>query len=416
MPLDNALTSAQWQAITITERVNSAISIASIAFIALTYLTTPCFNKPINRLIFFAGFGNLGTCIAALIADIGPLSGPDSPVCQAQAFFVQMFLGVDGLWAFCMAINVYLAFFRGFSVEQFKRLDMWYLLFCYGLSFLPALIFVFVSATDRGRVYGPATIWCWISERWNSLRFAFLYAWIWLAIGFALAIYIRAGIVIYQRRRQLSGFLNPLNENPFKAVVTTEVHVTSEPLGEEGISSLPAPAVAALPFSDPRPQAQYQADVDVATDYTSNTSDKTVRYPDLPALLQVRSYTRQVAQDSVNPEAWLYARVAFLFYIALIITWIPSSINRIYSLARPGEVSFALSYMASFLFPLQAFWNLVVYVITSRRACENLMRRWFFGGRGIRETEIMIREDGTQVMKKRMERIERLGSEDPIVW
>ncbi|KAG8630058.1 hypothetical protein KVT40_001677 [Elsinoe batatas] len=409
MALGGSLTPGQLQAITVTERVNSAISVASIIFIAVTYLTLPGFNKPINRLIFFAGFGNLGTCIAALIADAGPLAGQESSVCQAQAFIVQMFLGVDGLWAFCMAINVYLAFFQGYSVEQFKRLDMWYLLFCYGLSFLPAFVFIFVSATDRGRIYGPATIWCWISERWNFMRFAFLYAWIWFAILFALIIYIRAAHLIYRRRHQLSGYLNPLNESPFKATITTSVEVTSEPC-----LSAPMPVASAappVPF-DPDLETsipQYHIDVDAQ----STHSIKSLNHPDVPfpAMIRVRSYTRKVAEESINPDAWLYARVAFLFYVALIVTWVPSSVNRVYSLVHPGKVSWELSYVAGFMFPLQGFWNLVVYLITSRTACRDLARTWSWRVRGWR-----VKGDRVEGLKRPEGSRERFGSEDAIVW
>ncbi|KAI4138933.1 MAG: hypothetical protein L6R39_006540, partial [Caloplaca ligustica] len=50
-----------------------------------------------------------------------------------------------------------------------------------------------------------------------------------LAIIFAFAIYVRAGRVIYRRRDQLKGFLNPLNEHPFMAgTVTTSIDITVE--------------------------------------------------------------------------------------------------------------------------------------------------------------------------------------------
>ena len=82
----------QSQAIVTTERVNSVVSICSIMFILVTFLCFPSFNKPINRLIFFAGWGNLGSTIASLISEAGPLAGPDSALCQFQGFLVQMYL------------------------------------------------------------------------------------------------------------------------------------------------------------------------------------------------------------------------------------------------------------------------------------------------------------------------------------
>lgn len=173
------LTPQQHTALVVTERVNSCVSILGIVFVVLTYLFAPGFNKPINRLIFFATWGNLGSNIAALISEAGPTAGQLSPLCQFQAFLVQMFLGVDCYWACCMALNVYLVFFRGYTVEQLRSLDNAYLLVCYGLSFIPALIFIFLSTKDRGHIYGPAIIWCWITEEWDFMRIAFLYGIVW---------------------------------------------------------------------------------------------------------------------------------------------------------------------------------------------------------------------------------------------
>lgn len=90
-----------------------------------------------------------------------------------------MFLGVDCYWAFCMAINVYLVFFRGYTTEQLRSLDVWYLLACYGLAFIPAMVFVFISTSQRGHLYGPAIIWCWISPKWDWMRLVFLYGIVW---------------------------------------------------------------------------------------------------------------------------------------------------------------------------------------------------------------------------------------------
>ena len=57
-----------------------------------------------------------------------------------------------------MAFNVYLVFFQDYTVKQLKRLDMRYLLGCYGASFIPAFTYIFISTKDRGRVYGGAIV------------------------------------------------------------------------------------------------------------------------------------------------------------------------------------------------------------------------------------------------------------------
>jgi hypothetical protein len=44
---------------------------------------------------------------------------------------------------------------------------------------VPAIIFAFLSTPDRGRVYGPAIIWCWITTEWDWMRIVFLYGIVW---------------------------------------------------------------------------------------------------------------------------------------------------------------------------------------------------------------------------------------------
>lgn len=84
------LTEKQMGAIIITERVTSVFSIVGILFILVTYLFSSSFDKPINRLIFYATWGNLGATVAALISGNGIYAGQASALCQFQAFLVQM--------------------------------------------------------------------------------------------------------------------------------------------------------------------------------------------------------------------------------------------------------------------------------------------------------------------------------------
>lgn len=81
-----------------------------------------------------------------------------------------------------------------------------------------------------------------------------------------------------------------------------------------------------------------------------------------------------------NKAAIKYCKCALLFFIALIITWVPSTVNRIYNIVRPNEVVFGLNLAAALVLPLQGFWNAVVYVATSTFAVKCLcqdVRDWF---------------------------------------
>ena len=79
----------QVNAMVITERVTSVFSLLGIFFILSTFLLGRGFDKPINRLIFFASWSNLGTNVAALIAQNGIIAGANSALCQFQAFAIQ---------------------------------------------------------------------------------------------------------------------------------------------------------------------------------------------------------------------------------------------------------------------------------------------------------------------------------------
>jgi hypothetical protein len=98
--------------------------------------------------------------------------------------------------------------------------------------------------------------------------------------------------------------------------------------------------------------------------------------------------TRRYATMEANTAIWSYTKVAVLFFFAMMITWIPSSANRVYSVVHPGEVSLPLEYASSFVLPLQGFWNALIYATTSLPACKqvwtNLKGPKRFSGDGIR--------------------------------
>ena len=127
-----------------------------------------------------------------------------------------------------------------------------------------------------------------------------------------MVIYIMAGRHVWKKRDALDGFLNPFNEQPFTSVImTTEVTITSE----ERKPSLPTFEVREV--DQGHPNDNYDA-------YTVNIEigrPQRPRRPSRPAILRIPSVTRAVALSQENAEAFLYARVAFLFFIALLITW-----------------------------------------------------------------------------------------------
>jgi hypothetical protein len=63
-------------------------------------------------------------------------------------------VAADALWSFCMALNVYLTFFRRFSIPRLRKLEWKYFLFCYGMPFILA----FVPLVLKSKPYGRAGV------------------------------------------------------------------------------------------------------------------------------------------------------------------------------------------------------------------------------------------------------------------
>lgn len=173
-------TDRELQVLAITERVSSAISFVGCMFVVLTFMASCRFRTPVNRLIFFATWGNiLGICATATSRS-GIIAGEDTALCQWQAVFIQwyvlsMFLSytekpsdlylecirfhvADAFWAFSMACNVYLTLFHRYSTAELRKIEWKYICICYVLPSIPALTFLFIKNNERGKVYGGATV------------------------------------------------------------------------------------------------------------------------------------------------------------------------------------------------------------------------------------------------------------------
>jgi hypothetical protein len=79
----------QLLAISVTERVCSTVSLVGTFVIVATFIGSRSFRKPINRLVFYASWGNIMANIATLISQSGIHAGVGSPLCQFQAFLIQ---------------------------------------------------------------------------------------------------------------------------------------------------------------------------------------------------------------------------------------------------------------------------------------------------------------------------------------
>lgn len=238
--------------------------------------------------------------------------------------------------------------------------------------------------------------------RFGTLAFQWEYSALLMrfrvVILLTIGIYTRAGREIYTKRKQLRDFSAPAPEpmpiigDPFQSVKTTEVFVTSESiepspsdpidlrdLGRQG-PQRPQPAAASkytVTVSSSQPNLQSQTRYSYTEKSLPEQGERKDSVPNVPTSSHMPNSeranlypTRRYAAMEANNAAWSYTKVAVLFFVAMMVTWIPSSANRVYSVVHPGEVSLGLEFASAFVLPLQGFWNALIYATTSLPACK----------------------------------------------
>ncbi|KAI0552542.1 G-protein coupled receptor [Xylaria curta] len=363
-------------AISIIERVGSIFSLIGCLFIIITFVSSSAFRKPINRLMFYASFGNMLVNVGTLIAR-AYVAKQDSVGCQLQAFLIQQFLPSDALWALAMAFNVYLTFYWKYDAQKLRKIEKWYLLICYGVPLPPALAYIFISTKEKGRIYGDAILWCWVSSPWDILRIATFYGPIWVVLVVTFFIYIRAGGEIYRKRRQLRKLdsssiggggtdIEMFKMEEAYPVKTTEISVTSESAAQPGVAhTLPGPQSPSAQESE----ASAAYSITISSNHGPRDSRAVSTNKNVPTNVTQAKAKRRKNHD-LNSAAWAYTKCAILFFTALAVTWLPSSANRVYSVVHGGETVVVLEILSAIVLPLQGTWNAIIYIVTSWAAVK----------------------------------------------
>ncbi|PGH08355.1 hypothetical protein GX51_01181 [Blastomyces parvus] len=464
-------------------RAMSSVSITSSFFVIATFLGSKLFRTPVNRLMFYATWGNVLANVGTMIGRAGIIRGTGSSLCKCQAFLLQWFLPTNSLWIFCMAINVYLTASHKYRPFDLKRLEWRYLIMCYLVPLVPAFAFLFVETKASGPVYGTAIIWCWIRPEWQAFRFAFFYGPIWFTIIVTISILLYEGIEINSKRMKSKKLVvdaihdaSDKHRQWVRRDTTTSVHVVAsspsivartadngagnastfesppssqdvQPLraGDTGVNerTLPTKDLSAsetpertpesarfdinhrqLPIRKSSPliagpafyatgaapdesRANYEQrgtpvssgtigsgrndlDLDELENRSSVSSapaaDVNLRShggaslapTQTPSLSQNRSWSisqsilRHPHTVDRHTTTYLYMKRVSLFFLSLLLTWTPSTINRVHRISNPDEPVFSLALISAVVLSLQGFWNLIVYISTSIDAVKSL--------------------------------------------
>ncbi|UNI16914.1 hypothetical protein JDV02_003302 [Purpureocillium takamizusanense] len=396
-----SLTGRQINILIAIERTGAGFSMVAIVLTLVTFVSFKKMRTMPNLFIVFASVANAGASIASMIGYDGLLRGESSTLCQAQAFLMQWFMQSDPWWSFAMAVNVYLVFFHNADPSSFRKYLWVYCLVCFGGPMVPAVTLLAIRDDVRGPIFGDAVLWCWIGPNWSLLRLYAYYIPIWMCILLSAVAYSAVGYRVFHYRNRLISLGIEGHEQPRKpsrsgsegdsaeesltrrgdaayGVVVTEVHVTTGNTTAEQDPPLYPPAtyhpVGITDYTfDPSWSALLPRDAPGSRDGQAQHHFETIctsenrRQPRSAALKSLRSTVARASMKlkRLDPVKMAYLRTSFIFAFAVLITWIPSSINRLYSITHHGQISFPLSVASGCVLPLQGVWNAIIYFTTS---------------------------------------------------
>jgi hypothetical protein len=111
-----------------------------------------------------------------------------------------------------------------------------------------------------------------------------------------------------------------------------------------------------------------------------------------------RTFNKFVVDDPIKRA---YLRTSFLFALSVLVTWIPSSLNRIHSWLF-GRSPFEYHAATAAVLPLQGLWNAVIFFVTSWRP----LKEWY---RNSREDHTLQDREMIQTRDEHDEQIGRSG-------
>ncbi|KAH6608554.1 hypothetical protein Trco_001900 [Trichoderma cornu-damae] len=388
---DEQLTHHQITTLVLVERIGGTISLVSVMLIFLAYWLVRRVRNVQNTFIVFASVSNIGASIGSIIAYDGMEAGQRSALCQAQSFMFEMFMQSDPWWSLAMAVNVFLVFYFHTNPDSFRKRWWIYCLICYGGPFVIALTLLLLRSR-RGLVYGGATIWCWVDREWDYIRIYTYYMLIWICIVGSILCYFLVGWHVFRMRNRLRSFSTSKNrdkdrdmdmvrfvlaaepacraetaQNGFYGTVTTEVQVTrtlANPLPEEPRPAYMPRNAVRVSFDSSAPQVQPSSGNQFYSSVTTSPPKETTPRPSPFRRLVSAAGAVGGKFHISDPIKRAYLRTSFLFALSVLVTWIPSSLNRIHGWLDGGS-PYEFHVATAAVLPLQGLWNAIIFFVTS---------------------------------------------------
>lgn len=164
--------------------------------------------------------------------------------------------------------------------------------------------------------------------------------------------------------------------SPSMDYATTSRGGTLQSISSSGDATVVASADTAMgTISTTRPSKISTTATTATRTTTIKASTATLRrgWPPLfaRALAPIRNRFRRMSRHMtsklhhMDPIKLAYLRTSFVFAISVLVTWTPSSINRVYTIVHPERNISALNIASAAVLPLQGVWNAIIYFTTS---------------------------------------------------
>ena len=259
-------------------------------------------------------------------------------------------------------------------------------------------------------------IWCWVTEENRVLRLTTFYGLVWLAMLTTITLWAFVAWNVCKKRVSNAYVQKQLESDSVGVFSNSE-----KPELTRGIGSILRTREVNIRVEDQPNSPEPGAESAVAT-HTPKTSISiqhppavllhpgslnTQQQPSNPAAAQDQTlptsecvstsnsrrsrraiYTASITGPSSRPNSTImdiprintsnmrgaqkFARVAFVLFAVMLIVWVPSSTNRIYSFNHAPK--FGLEVAAAAVLPLQGFFNNLIYCYTSRRQLRAIWR------------------------------------------
>lgn len=122
----------------------------------------------------------------------------------------------------------------------------------------------------------------------------------------------------------------------------------------------------------------------ITADPTPLSAVSAQRRPSIPERVRRGFWQWKARFGRMDPVKLAYLRTSFVFAISVLVTWTPSSINRVHDVMRGAEAdssggghsppSFGLNLASAVVLPLQGVWNAVIFFSTSSTALREEFR------------------------------------------